>query len=140
MVHAPTTLTAWKEENVHHWSPAMREVINTEYPRLCEQSKLYFEMFDKVVEEIASYYHEDPMVKMVLAKMVGRKQVTDMDLCGVMPAGLLALIWIEYIKRIDEKECYDLFQDTLLDMSQTCVQGDSHRLFTILVALDRGGK
>jgi len=133
----PPVPAAWKQPDVHSWSPAMRELVKAEFPRLRDQSRTYLERFDESVAEIREHYNNNPPVGRVLDKLVMRKKAIDVDLFGVVPAGLLALVWTEYVLVIDEKECYDLFRDTLLDMAQTCVQGDSHRLFTILVALHR---
>ena len=134
---APVPVKQWKDADVHFWSPAMRELVKTEFPRLRDQSRIYAEKFEECVDEIKTFYSHNALIVQVMDKMTNRKKAIDVDLYGVVPAGLLSLVWMEYVKRINEKECYDLFKDTLLDMAQTCVQGDSHRLLTILVALHR---
>jgi hypothetical protein len=133
----PPIPAEWKDPDVHFWSPAMRELVKTEYPRLRDQTRVYMDRFDESVAEIRAYYGNDPMIARVMDKMVARKRAIDVDLLGVMPAGLLALVWAEYVLPINEKECYDLFKGTLLDMGERCIAGDTHRLFSILVALHR---
>ena len=127
----------WKNADVHAWSPTMRQLLKDEFPRLRDQSRLYAQKFEETVVEIKGYYGNDPLVVQVMDKMTARKKAIDVDLYGVMPAGLLSLVWIEYVQNINEQECYNFFKDTLIDMGGTCLQGDSHRLFTVLVSLHR---
>lgn len=128
---------AWYSPDVHSWTTEMRNLIKEEFPRLRDQTRIYASEFDTSVAEICQRFKDDILVKQTLDKMVARRNAIDTDLFGVVPAGLLALVWIEYVKKIDEPECYTLFQETLHDMGTTCLQGDSFRLLSILVALER---
>lgn len=124
-------------QDVHFWTPAMRAVLKEEFPNLPMQTRAYFPKFDSTVAEIQAQYPNDPQVAGLLAKMKKRKNEIDKDLFDAVPAGMLAFVWIEYIKETDLKECYTFFHDTLVDMGSTCIQGDTHRLFSVLVALQR---
>ena len=115
----------------------MRQLIKSEFPKLVNQTTKYINRFDGAVTDIQAQYKNDVMVNMVLKKMDQRKYTPDNDLFGVMPSGLLALVWYEYIKKIDDPDCYTLFKENLYDMGTTCTQGDSHRLLSILTALER---
>jgi hypothetical protein len=123
--------------DVHAWSAPMRELIKSDYEGLPDTCTAYASYFDESKTEIIEYYKNDAVVNGVLGKMASRKNVIDADLCGISPAGLLSLVWIEYVKKNKNPEFYMLFSQTLYDMGLHCVQGDTHRLFSILVAMDR---
>jgi len=142
IVQAPPEKTAidprhdWKTPDVHYWSRDMMGLVSSEYPSLPAETSALDARFDNAASEIAAMY---PDVKHVLDKMTRRRACIDHDLGGVKPTGLLAKVWFGYVRRINAPECYALFRDTMMDMGGTCVQGDTHRLFTILVALHRDG-
>lgn len=112
----------------------MRAQLQSEFRDLPELTKLYSSSFDRSVQEMKEIYKGDGDVAACLDKMTRRKGVVDNDLCGVMPAGLLVLVWEDKIK---PNGAYDHFLATLKDMGTTCVQGDSHRLFATYVAFSR---
>lgn len=133
----PVPSMAWFNPDVHAWTSEMRNLVKAEFPELRDQSRLYATKFDSTVQDIKDMYGDDVLIKQVMDKMVARRNAIDTDLFGVVPAGLLALVWLEYVKKINDTGCYKLFKENLYDMGTTCVQGDTHRLLSILVALDR---
>jgi hypothetical protein len=138
---SPSQKKEWYIPDVHAWTPEMKRIMTEEYPNLIDISKQYAIKFDDACLDIMSIFGgADPLIPVVLNKMSGRRTCVDKYLGGVVPAGLFAYVWFEYVRKIHETECYILFKNTLMDMGQTCIQGDTHRLFTILVALDRALK
>lgn len=134
----PTKISApnvWKQPDVHQWSSEMSRKLLEECPNLPDMTRRAAVDFDLACQQIREYY--GPSVEPVLTKMGQRKNVVDRDLGGVMPAGLLALVWFGLVTKIDEPECYTHFLLTLEDMGPTCIQGDTHRLFSTYVALVR---
>lgn len=112
----------------------MRAQLQQEFKDLPDLTKLYSTSFDRAANEIREIYKGDRDVAACLDKMTRRKDIVDKDLCGVMPAGLLSLVWEDKIK---PNGAYDHFLGTLKDMGTTCVQGDSHRLFATYVGFSR---
>jgi len=132
--------SVWKRPDVHAWSKDMKVLAETEFPDLPGVTKAAAPLFDGVCREIREHYANSApfaVVDQVLKKMELRRHAVDMDLGGVVPAGLLVLVWFDYVKKINEPECYMHFSETLADMGTTCIQGDTHRLFSSLVALHR---
>lgn len=82
-----------------------------------------------------------PHVHPVLDKLASRIALTDPHLCDTNPVGLLVLVWAA-VKATGgtsgpEAEALAALRCTLEDMGSTCLQGDTHRLFALLVALHR---
>jgi hypothetical protein len=127
--------TAWKNPDVHAHTVEMRTQLQKEFQELPQLTRLYASSFDRAAKEIKQVYNGDGEVVACLDKMTRRKDVVDNDLCGVMPAGLLALVWEDKIK--PNEEAREHFLATLKDMGTTCVQGDTHRLFATYVAFSR---
>ncbi len=119
---------------MHSHSREMSDQISKEFPflpRYTVQNSVDFEIVDK---EIRRRYVNDANILRTLDKISRRKDVVDHDLCGVMPAGLLVMVWRDIIK---PNEAYKHFQDTMEDMGCHCIQGDTHRLFSTFVAFNR---
>lgn len=131
---------AWVQPDVHSWTPVMQALLKNEFPDLPQITEGYAPMFDDACASIREKYGSTPAVEQVLSKMSMRRAVSDGDLCGVVPAGLLAYVWFEYVEKLNAVECFRHFHDTLSDMAGTCIQGDTHRLFSSLVALKRASK
>jgi len=127
----------WKQADVHAWSKTMSEQLKTEFPDLPDKTVQYRDKFDAVANEIREKYNKHTGVELLLVKMKRREHLVDNDLCGISPSGLLALVWIDIVRKIDDSDCYRHFFDTLIDMGSHCLQGDSHRLFSTFVALLR---
>lgn len=134
---APVVYQAWMDPDVHSWSQRMRDLIQAEFPHFKEQCLAFYHHFDVAVQEAKQQYAGAPGALSVLEKLVTRKRSMDADLAGVSLAGLFAMIWFKYVKEINDVDCYALLRDTLIDMGTTCLQGDTHRLFSIMVSLDR---
>jgi len=131
------TGTGWQQPDVHSRTPEMRNQLKAEFPDLVGHSLRMGPLFSLACADIRAHYGGNQAVEHCLSKMERRASTTDHDLGGVLPAGLLAIVWLDQVSRIDEPECYDHFLATLVDMGGTCVQGDTHRLFATYVALAR---
>lgn len=128
--------------DVHSYSKDWAPILTANHPFLLERiSSLEFET---TCTEIKTYYSKSVIVQSTLEKFKNRfktentkveeKEVEggyyDSDLGKVNCAKLLVETW-KKIKQLKEDSLYQLFEETLNDINNTCVQGDSHRLFAL---------
>ena len=116
----------WIEPDVHAWSLRMREALQKEMPELVQQSIDAEARFPAVSQQLLSLYASSAQV---INKIVGRRGMRDGDLCGTSPLGLLVIA----CERTDRNALGMMLQD----IGQTCLQGDSHRLFSLILATHR---
>jgi hypothetical protein len=120
----------WVEPDVHAWSARMAVVLRETCPQLATES---VEAAKRHAEAIAEAKAVLPQrLHAVLDKLVARKDMIDGDLCGVSALGLFVLAWNER-----DRSSNLAIADVLEDIGSTCLQGDTHRLFALLVALRR---
>lgn len=121
----------WKDADVHAWSTKMAQVISETMPALPAESARAGARCDPAA--IRSALGRD--VWAVVDKIAGRRSCGDLDLCGMDPLGLLQLLWEE----MDARDAGDIaaLEDLLRDIGHTCLQGDTHRLFSRLLAIRR---
>lgn len=142
MQRKKTMASKWFRENVHAWSVEMKKLVLTEYPELPLETKRQSANFPKVIKDVQSYYVNDTAnqnkLQAIYQKLTTRANTIDNDIGALCIGGLFVMVW----ELIDTKDTTALahFKDTLLDMGLTCVQGDSHRLFSTYVALKRASK
>lgn len=124
---------SWIEPDVHSWSQRMSDIIRgdpsfTNIAGESEAARLRSNVTD-IKRGLA------PLSLVVVDKIVGRQNHTDHDLCNANPMGLLQLLWEE----LDHDNADDLntLDGVLADIGGTCLQGDTHRLFSHLVAIRR---
>lgn len=120
---------AWVEADVHAWSGRMREALQKEMPELVQQSVDAEARFPAARQQMFAYYTHHLQV---LNKIVSRGGMRDNDLCGASPLGLLVLAW----ERVDR----DALGLMLADIGLTCLQGDTHRIFSLILANHRSKK
>lgn len=125
-------MSMWKNPDVHAHTAEMRSIMSSEFPKLPKLAELYMKDFDTVCTEIERHYAGNGSIAQCINKLRVRKDVRDHDLQGISLAGLLCIVWIDCVK--PSGELYDHFACILQDMGTTCVQGDSHRLFSLYVA------
>ena len=128
---------SWKQPDVHQWSETMRKQLQEEFPSLPEETARREVHFEEACAEILDAYRGDAGIAAVLNKIKGRKGLKDQHLYGVLPAGLLVIVWVDQVTLMNEPEIYEHFRLTLVDIGGTCLQGDTHRLFATYVALSR---
>lgn len=116
----------WKDSDVHHWSNAMRQVLEAEWPSLPQESRDAEARSYPPTQEMKQAMPAD--VLPVLEKFVQRHKNRDSDLCQVQPYGLFAMAWEE--PHLPKEALYDCMRD----IGMTCLQGDTHRLFSLLLA------
>lgn len=75
----------------------------------------------------------------VLNKLSARSGLADPDLCDANPVGLLVMVWRAVRATGPNPDAVAALRCTLEDMGSTCLQGDTHRLFSLHVALHRSG-
>lgn len=129
--------TMWKTPDVHQWSREMSALVTAEFPDLPQTSQARANMFDMCAQEVIQKYSGNQELAQVVSKLKARSGINDHDLCQTSVVGLFVIVWQDLVKKIDSDETYSHFLFTLMDMGQTCVQGDTHRLFSTYVALKR---
>lgn len=102
----------------------MREALQKEMPELVQQSVEAEGRFALIHKDLTECY-PNSLVN-VIAKIIRRSGTRDTDLCGVSPLGLLVIAW----ERVDRLA----LGLVLFDIGQTCLQGDTHRLFSLILA------
>ena len=122
-----------ESDDIHAWSRLMSESMQHQCPDLPRHSQAARALFPVTAQNIMAHFreaapHRAPMVEAVLRKLEQRRQRPDSDLCGVSGAGLCVLFW-DVVRGQGERESFALFADTLEEVGQTCLQGDTHRLF-----------
>ena len=120
----------WHDPDVHMWSDRMSEVVASEFPHLVEACARARDQRGHIAAEQARAAL--PQHSRVLDKILVRRNAADPELCGLGPLGLFALVW--------EKRGelgLQAISDVLTDVGHTCLQGDTHRLFSLYVAHER---
>lgn len=125
---------AWQNPDVHARTAEIRTQMLKEFPDLPKQTVDRLNDFNRTAVEILQRYKGNVVIEQAITKMMNRKGCVDRDLCGVMPAGLLAIVWNDMIK---VHGAYDHMKDTMEDVGPHCIQGDTHRLFSTYVAFSR---
>jgi hypothetical protein len=122
----------WKEADVHCWSTRMSQVATDAMPGLAAESRTAALRCDPaaIVSRLTLL-----SAKRAVDKIFHRRTLGDSDLCGTNPLGMLQLIWEE----IDICDASDVsaLEELLVDVGQTCLQGDTHRIFSHLLAIRR---
>lgn len=144
-------------KDVHAFTKDLKKELLSEYPELIKRSRevlegnmlggnILKENGEKEMNSRIAIVREH--VKQIgsaaenaISKIVGRISVQDNDLDGVYPAGLFIII-VNMIEKYavheeDKKSAYTNLIESLAETGMTCVQGDTHRLFSIFVALHR---
>ena len=121
-------MTSWYMSNVHQWSKTMSDILRRDMPGLVVLSTETAR--DINVPVLKRHLPAD--LHPVIDKVYDRRNLIDKDLCGVNPAGLLHIAWTITPK---DSGGYAALADLLRDMGNTCLQGDTHRLFSYIYAL-----
>jgi len=106
----------------------MSRTLSAEFDPLPALSQRQRERFPEVRAAILA---ANPALAPVMTKLAGRANALDKDLCNVSPTGLLVVAWDLADHDVS------IVTPTLVDMGATCLQGDTHRLFSLIVALQR---
>lgn len=112
----------------------MSEVLRAEWPSLPEDSQDAQARWGTLHDELLARL--GPAAAAAAAKIRSRAGARDGDLCGVAPMGLLALA-CEWAAGSGESSRLSALDDCLADVGQTCLQGDTHRIFSLLLAARR---
>lgn len=119
----------WVDSDVHSWSARMSETMSSEMPGLVAEAASALCRFNpEAIKRFAG-----PASYAVVDKVASRSRMSDRDLCGANPAGLLQLLW-EACAVTNDREA---MAATLADVGSTCLQGDTHRIFAHLLAIRR---
>jgi hypothetical protein len=96
----------------------------------------------ELFQEIRDHY-TDEKINQVLMKMLSRCYLMGNNAFGYIDPdiqinviSLLHCTW-QNVKIQNEQSLFKLMKETLLDIGQTCIQGDSHRLIMLLIALNQ---
>jgi hypothetical protein len=137
----------WVDANVHAWSIRMQQTVTAELPSIVSQSITALEPVPVVRLENAIKCCQSEMARLlgadslctitpVFDKFRRRVGLRDMDLLNMSPAGLF-IMNVNVIHGIGSREAWLALYDILSDIGTTCIQGDSHRLLSLYIALVR---
>jgi hypothetical protein len=126
----------YKGYNVHAWSPLMKKLVLEQYTSLPAETNSARSKFKAVAGDIIAKL---PQLASIVTKIESRFDIADSDIGGLYEAGLLVIVWNQ-VRAFNEAETYKHFSDTMLDIGNTCVQGDTHRLFETYIALNESNK
>ena len=120
----------------------MAKILEEQYPELPGLTAEASARLDITVEDMRRRgIGVSGPAEAAVKKIVARSEVVDADLCNVVPAGLLVITWELALKVSGSSPTLRLmFEQTLSDMGTTCVQGDTHRLFSLYHALRKSEK
>ena len=124
----------WVDSNVHSWSARMSGVLDLELPDLPRESVEAAESTQEVAEIKSNV---DQTLHPIVDKIFGRRGCLDRDLRCVDPFGMLVLTWRGLKGVGDMANAGTVMSDFLRDIGGTCLQGDTHRLFSVLLTIRR---
>jgi hypothetical protein len=127
----------WKVPDVHSWSTAMSQTLETEFPNLVGSINALEPKYEMGREKVIKMFPGDGKVLQVMEMFDRRKNVRDSDLVGVSCGGCLCMTYCLIAKLQFEKSMVAAFYDTLMDMGVTCLQGYTHRLMSLIVPMLR---
>lgn len=133
--------------DVHAYTPQMRAQARSDAPQMYQPIARDV-VLAAVVSMVACFRARHPatMCEMILDKMLNRcnsvvpgcdtPQYLDADLDNLNVGRLLVGLW-ELACKLNNDACYDALEEQLTDTGMTCIQGDSHRLLSLYLALGR---
>jgi hypothetical protein len=147
----PIASFPWRLPDVHQHTPEMRAVLRAELRDLVGQSAEALRptadaALDDAVRKINAALLGDPAypdMQQAVQTMRGRVNARDPELGGLSPTGLLSIV-VDLVNDIED--CmgpiskdgpWHALKNTMLDMGGTCLQGHTHRLLALYVALRR---
>lgn len=135
-------------QDVHAWSAEIRKVLSSEFPRVIAETREaeldYVEWTKPRLRSWARAQGPDAesATELVLRVADERRQTRDPDLFGMTCHGALGVLadTVEECggdARDPDRNLLDAVTRTFEDMGQTCLQGYTHRIMTLVVALRR---
>jgi hypothetical protein len=115
----------------------MREVLRSDYPRLPVLTQtISAKATEGSFSRVREFYANDAdaaAIAGVLDKLRGRISQRDGALGGVAAGGMFYFT----ASLAEDRWMWAALKQCLLDMGDTCLQGDTHRLFCLYVAMSR---
>ena len=127
---------AWFNPDVHSWSVAMSQTMREQSPEIINECKEIMSKPTNYVDSVCTQAKQELPIDThpVIDKIICRRNMQDGDLCGVNPLAMFVLTWLE-TKR--DPDSIRAVADILRDIGGTCLQGDTHRLYSLLLAFRR---
>jgi len=124
--------TSLKNNDVHHWSACIKEVIQRDYPTLPMKTQMIGPVeYTQLAAELLMENKFTEPVKRALQKMNQRVACIDNDIGGVKVIGLFVIVY----KLCKETNSIPELLETLDEVDMHCIQGDTHRLFYLYDAI-----
>jgi hypothetical protein len=127
--------------DVHSYTPDIRSVTDIDFRNL-EPVNTRIEM-DALFRDIASSVRDSRACSIFLNKLRRRVDLNTMTYTdpqtGIEILSLLKKLWVK-VRECNDDSVFELFETTIRDAGTTCIQGDSHRLVSMYIALERDGK
>ena len=121
-------------DNIHSYSYQIRSMFHTYNQDKCMEGVLDQQEWSLLLRDLQMHYGQKAAIFNFSRNFIGGF-ITDPDVPGLNAAKLLKILWNQ-IKEVNEPSLYSFFGETLDQISNTCIQGISHRLFIDYVALN----
>lgn len=128
----------WKTADVHEWSQALSVTILDEFPDLPAKINELEPNFPAAKAKISQQlFPHDVYVASFLRMCESRQNMKDNDVLGISCGGCLVMLYCLVAHYKFDPSLVAIFHDTMYDMGTTCLQGYTHRMLSVIIALTR---
>lgn len=128
----------WKTADVHEWSQALSVTILDEFPDLPAKINELEPNFPVAKAKISQQlFPHDVYVASFLRMCESRQNMKDNDVLGISCGGCLVMLYCLIAHYKFDPSLVAIFHDTMYDMGTTCLQGYTHRMLSVIIALTR---
>lgn len=128
----------WNNPDVHARTAEMRKTIETQFPDLIDKINALEPKYGVVRERLVKeLYPNDQLVVRFLQLCDARQRTRDGAMLGVSCGGCLVMLFCLVAHYEFDPSLVLVFKDTMYDMGTTCLQGYTHRMLSLILALMR---
>ncbi|MDD5753292.1 MAG: hypothetical protein PHN45_00875 [Methylococcales bacterium] len=131
----------WLKPDVHQWSDTLGRTISTEFPDLPAKINSLERYYDTVRVRVKTLYGSPAdvaqKVETFLRMCDVRKNIKDADAAGVSCCGCLAMLYCLVAHYKFDDTMVTALRDVMFDIGTTCLQGYTHRMLLLIIALLR---
>lgn len=135
--HNPTIKSeqpSYRGWDVHAYTRDIQSQLHSVLPIMTRQTQTNTKPVTDILLEVQAYYSNHLGACTGLANIRKSLAMHDPDLCGVPVDLLFTSTWLS-VCGANDPSLYALFGEILGDIGDTCLQGVTHRLFTVWKAL-----
>jgi hypothetical protein len=131
MTNTTPQTTIYKGDDVHAYTTQAQQVVKNISKTLSEP--ISHHDFNKILQEFETKYGIKPAYSN-FTTVFRDGYIIDHELPGLNSAAMLKVLW-DNIKNFNDASLYKHFEETLDQISLTCIQGITHRLLVDYVAI-----